>query len=556
MAWTAGRWLSKRITERRGLETITPVRDSADFASVAAVYRSGRELGRSRTIRLWFPEATHRRRDFRFPGALVQGMGAWRRMGVLVVAASVLGGAAASSAHAASVVVLSRDGHATVRQDRFLRSPAITPTPAKGPVMRTRARTAQARSVPQVLSRLRRLGAITASAYRRYRAIYAAALGAVGRLQGTRALELRAVIANVSGIAAAGLLTQGRLPALFETLDRNRQWWTTGPLLAPYQRVEFAGSQLVWEYYPGQGIELQVLGTFATADALYTSGRANYPRLRQLLAEMIPLATRRAGGMTWEYYFDFDGGSPPWTSAMSQGTGIEALTRAFRAFKDPSYLQLAHSALAVFTRQPGVGVAVPTPRGSRYVQYTFTPGTEILNAFLQSLIGLYDYAQASGDPLAERLFAAGDAEARWEVPHFDTGAWSLYQPGVEDSLDYHTLVTGFLQELCQRTKAPVYCITAQHFQAYLKTPPALTLLTSRIAARRAGTIRFRLSKYSHVGIVVLRGTRTVFDTSADFGYGVRALSVPALKRGSYTIRLAATDLAGNFSQITGTLRVS
>jgi hypothetical protein len=271
---------------------------------------------------------------------------------------------------------------------------------------------------------------------------------------------------------------------------------------------------------------------------------------------MVPLATRRAGGLTWEYYFHFDGGSPPWTSAMSQGTGIEALTRAFKAFKDSSYLQLAHSALAVFTRAPGTGVAVPTSRGTRYVQYTFTPSTEIINAFLQALIGLYDYAQASGDPLAQRLFAAGDAEARWEVPHFDTGAWSLYQPGVEDTLDYHTLVTGFLQQLCARTGASVYCVTARHFQSYLKTPPQLTLLTRRIRAKRSGTVRFRLSKFSHVGIVVLRGGGTVFETSADFGYGVRAFSVPALQRGSYRIHLAATDLAGNFKRIIGTLRVS
>jgi D-glucuronyl C5-epimerase C-terminus len=57
---------------------------------------------------------------------------------------------------------------------------------------------------------------------------------------------------------------------------------------------------------------------------------------------------------------------------------------------------------------------------------SFTPGTSIINAFLQSLIGLYDYAQVSQDPLAQQLFNAGNAEAQAEVPHFDTGAWSLY----------------------------------------------------------------------------------------------------------------------------------
>jgi hypothetical protein len=45
-------------------------------------------------------------------------------------------------------------------------------------------------------------------------------------------------------------------------------------------------------------------------------------------------------------------------------------------------------------------------------------------------------------------------------------------------------------------------------------------------------------------------------TSGYFGYGKDTFSVPALKRGTYQVRLAATDLAGNFARITDTLRVS
>jgi D-glucuronyl C5-epimerase-like protein len=280
--------------------------------------------------------------------------------------------------------------------------------------------------------------------------------------------------------------------------------------------------------------------------------------MESLLAQMIPLAVNRGGGPVWEYYFQFGGGKPPWTSAMSQGTGIEALTRAYLATKDTNYLQLAHQALALFTAPPPIGVRVATPLGARYVQYTFTPGTSIINAFLQSLIGLYDYAQASGDPLAQQLWSAGNAEAQAEVPQFDTGAWSLYQPGVEDTLSYHELVTGFLQQLCQRTSTPVYCITAQHFTAYLTTPPVLGLVTHRARKNKSFSLQFSLSKYSHVGIVVVGpGGHTLFSTSASFGYGTRSFAVPALKhRGVYTIRLAATDLAGNFGQFSGTIQVS
>ena len=127
---------------------------------------------------------------------------------------------------------------------------------------------------------------------------------------------------------------------------------------------------------------------------------------------MIPLAAQRGGGLTWEYYFNFDGGIPPWTSAMSQGTALEALTRGYQASGDGNYLQIAEQALPIFSVAPPTGVRDRTPLGARYLQYSFAPGTDIINAFLQSLIGLYDYAQASGSVIAQRLFAAGNARPR------------------------------------------------------------------------------------------------------------------------------------------------
>src|SRR5436305_1435213 len=86
------------------------------------------------------------------------------------------------------------------------------------------------------------------------------------------------------------------------------------------------------------------------------SGRcAANPQLVALLAEMIPLAAHRGGGLTWEYYFKFDGGLPPWTSAMSQGTGLEALTRGYLATHNSSYLQIAEQALPIFSARPTIG---------------------------------------------------------------------------------------------------------------------------------------------------------------------------------------------------------
>jgi hypothetical protein len=493
-----------------------------------------------------------------------------------------------ASAAAAPVLVLGHNGHATLRYDPFVTGPALTPAPASAtaPVLSTSEHAARVasstggaapgkpgtssepakkkkRKKPEItflseLARLHRTGALPTASYQADVSAYNHALATEKKLRGTRRTELTAVTVTMHDIATAHQVTVSRLPAMMATLAANQQWWTTGPLLSSGQRVEFSGSQLVWEYYAGQGIQLQVLGTFGKADGLYTAGAADYPAMEQLLTEMIPLAAQRGGGLTWEYYFHFDGGSPPWTSAMSQATGLEALSRAYLATGDASYLAVGTQALPIFSVKPPVGVNITAPAGTRFLQYTFAPTTDIINAFLQTLIGLYDFAQVSHNATAGALFAAGNAQAQAELPGFDTGAWSLYQPGIEDTLSYHQLVTGFLQQLCTRTQAPVYCTTAQHFQAYETTPPALTQLTTTSRNRGGFALRFRLSKISRVGVTVTNDAdRTVFATSASFGYGVHSFTIPRIKKaGTYGVVLAATDLAGNFARITGDLQIT
>ena len=485
---------------------------------------------------------------------------------LLAVACTVVLLGGASAAGAAPVLVLGRGGHAVVRQNPFLPPASLTPAPTTGrathavPNARFSADARLAASqvtIGTTLTKLYRAGKIEAAVYRSDHASLEAAIHTAARLRGTRAVELYSVLTNMHNMAVAGELTQSRLPALFLTLDNNRQWWSTGPLLAPGQRVQFAGSELVWEYYPGQGIELQELGSFGEADGYYTAGPADYPKLSEILSELIPLAVQRAGGLAWEYYFRFDGGRPPWVSAMAQGTALEALTRAYEAFENPSYLAVAAQALPLFTAPPPAGVRIATGLGARYLQYSFAPRVSIINAFLQSLIGLYDYAQVSGNATAEQLFNAGNAVALAEVPHFNTGAWSLYQPGEEDPLSYHELVTGFLQELCTRTQASVYCTTAQDFQKDLTTPPALTLTTHHSRVGVLTDVHFWLSKESHVGIVEVFNGTPMFETSAELGYGGNAFGIPTPRRpGVYTVRLSATDLAGNFNRIVGTINVA
>jgi hypothetical protein len=423
-------------------------------------------------------------------------------------------------------------------------------------------------TVAGALARLEATGAIPQATYEADLAAYNAARRSLERLTSTRQAELAAVTANVEAIAAAGLLTPSRLGVAFTTLQRNREWWTTRWLPAAGQRVSVPGSRLVWEHYPGQGIEIQWLASFGRANG-YFLAHENMA-MRELLDEAVALATQRAGGIAWEYMFRFDGGAPPWSSGLSQGTALQALARAWSRTHEAQYLNAAQQALGVFRSGPPAGVRVAEPAGAHYLEYTYAPDERIVNGFVQALVGLWEYAKLTGDPAGQRLFEEGDAQARVEVPHFDTGAWSMYDQHSESDLSYHELLAEFLEHLCQRTSlgeplapAPqpipgdeVYCETAKRFRADLRTPPQVALTTASVRAGERAGVQIRLSKVSIVTLTVKSGEKTVWVNRATVEGGTpRLLWVTPSKPGEYGVTLKAVDLAGNEEVASGSITV-
>jgi hypothetical protein len=216
--------------------------------------------------------------------------------------------------------------------------------------------------------------------------------------------------------------------------------------------------------------------------------------------------------------------------------------------------------LGIFQTSPPEGVRIADGDGAHYLQYSGLPDLKILNGFIQSLVGLFDFASLTADPTALALFQAGDVAARAEVPTFDTGAWSLYSRGSitrESPLGYHTLLRDFLNQLCARTAAIEYCSAAQHFSLYLTLPPQVEVLPRTLRANRTGKLRFKLSKISRVSIRITRGSRTVDTISpGTLGRGTKSVSWRAPKRaGNYGVSVTATGLAGNVATAEGEVRV-
>jgi hypothetical protein len=397
------------------------------------------------------------------------------------------------------------------------------------------------------------------------------------------------------------------MPAAFLQLPRNAEFWRTRSFPKAPQperkpctgaaglggaRVTFEGDPVVFQWYPGQGLQIQPLANFGKANALWRAcaeapapapvptvtpaptkptptttpsippgpraGAAQAPspcnpeELRTLLDRMVALASERGGFTAWEYSFAFGGGTPPWISGLAQGTAIQALTRGAQLLQQPAYLATARRALGAFERKPPIGVRAPSASGTgrHYLIYSFSSGLRVLNGFLQSLVGLYDLG-ATGDRRAKRLFHDGDKAARREIPRYDTGAWSLYNAGGHESdLGYHRLVRDFLDSLCDRTHAKGYCAPAKRFDGYLHERTRVGFRP--IPAIRLGAeanILFTLSKLSCVTLRVRRGGRLVHTRKLVMPHGLRGLTYKPLRRGRYTVQVQAVDLLNHYTRV-------
>ena len=416
------------------------------------------------------------------------------------------------------------------------------------------------RTVASELSRLAAAGAIPDFERADRLADYKAVKRTVKRLprRSTRRNELAGVVATVEGIAARRSLTGPRLVPLWLTLQRNRAYWSANAAGPSTRRISFPGSQLVWQYFPGQGLVFHPLANFAKLNQLWASRNDD---MGQLLDELLALRVPRAGGVAWEYYFTFAGGRPPWVSGLAQGTGIQSIARvAQRTDREAEVLPIAAQALGVFETKTPAGVRVQTANGPHYALYSFDPGLRVINGFVQALVGLYDLGRIGNDDRARKLYTDGERAARAELPTFDTGAWSLYSRGSvehESDLSYHQLLRAFLRSMCNRTDDPVYCDTELRFAQYELEPPQLSLVTTRLRGGTQGKLRLRLSKISRVGLRVKRGGRVVsIRPAVVVGHGRPFLRWPVPRRaGEYDIELTAVDLAGNVSTAAGTVEV-
>ena len=375
----------------------------------------------------------------------------------------------------------------------------------------------------------------------RYRAAINRALSDVNKLAPLRAYAIASQLSQLTPLWDS--YTSPRALALFAQLEANLSYLETRAV--PTMRVDSTDDDgVVYRWFPRLGFEFHPLATFGSLNNDAASGNVEATRTLAdaLLARAIPHGQR----LIWEYQFRFGGGRPPWASGMAQAVAAQALARSSALLTDTN---LGAAAVRAFASVPPFLLSLPSGPWIRL--YGFN-GQVVLNAQLQAIVSLLEFAKTTGSAEASVLAQRLEVTAEKLFPRFDTGDWSRYQlGGGYATREYQKFVTDLLAKLALQTQDPFWIATSQRFNAYYYDPPQVTQSVPSPTIwpqpldgfLDAAPIQITLSTRASVSISIA-GKVTTYRLNA----GTRTLTwkPPAgLAQGTYPVQVSAVTYAGN-----------
>lgn len=283
----------------------------------------------------------------------------------------------------------------------------------------------------------------------------------VGSLSVVLAVAGVALLLDGLGDASAAVLASepGRARVRAETREVNRTH-LSGP-----RDVQTAAG-VVYRRYGRHGYQFQPLASFGRVNALIDAGE---PLKAKSLARALLARGEHVGRrLYWEYSFSMYGARPRWTSGLTQAVAAQALARV-------GLTNAAHGAFAAIAPK----LLMTLPQGPWVRLYSFS-NTIVLNAQLQTLLSLRQYATLTHDPSARELAGELAHSSRLLLARFDTGWWSRYElSGGNAPVDYHRYVTSLLWKLARAYGGGVWARQAKRFRDDLLQPPSISVMPPR-----------------------------------------------------------------------------
>ncbi len=352
----------------------------------------------------------------------------------------------------------------------------------------------------------------------------------IRRLPSERADPIDVALSEIA--AMSGRLTRPRALALTGQLKANNDWFARRGVPKAHTDIKDADG-LVYRFFAGRCFEFHPLAEFVELNArVWAKDVRGTRRLADALAAR---GSHQYGGVAWEYYFDYGGGSAPWLSGMAQAVAAMGFTRAADLVPDSAskYVASARAAYRVIPARLVTNVSA----GPWVRLYSFD-STVVLNAQLQTIYSLKTYAARARDTRADALATRMQTTAITMLPRFDTGYWSYYSLGGNLSpLEYQKYVVDLLNSLS--TADARFADAAKRFGAYLRQPPAF-----RLEQGPLGALRFWLSKPATVTAYSAAGPTQRY--SMHDGWHTIGWAEPN-GPGIYPIHVNAVDWAGNRS---------
>ena len=150
---------------------------------------------------------------------------------------------------------------------------------------------------------------------------------------------------------------------------------------------------------------------------------------------------------------------------------LEVLSKAYLISKNETYLRICKNIVPSFYIQSELGGVRETDKTHSwwYAEYPLSKNY-VLNGFLTSLKGLYEYYNVSHDEEAYILFYNGLEEFKNHFHEYDSGNWTYYDIHEEPaSRGYHIYHINLLRYLYSVTKDPIIYMLLQRWEEYLLT---------------------------------------------------------------------------------------